>query len=69
MCYLKNKLCIKCILYNRTDVSEGIDDNKANKSKECDICHYWHFSNKFQTYVWNKWHDLLMSKTLAIFLF
>ena len=39
------------MLYNRTDVSEGIDDNKANKSKECGICYYWHFSNKFQTYV------------------
>ena len=24
-----------------TDVSEGIDVNKTNASKECDICHYF----------------------------
>ena len=29
--------------YDRTDVSEGIDVNKINTSKECDICHYWCF--------------------------
>ena len=29
----------KC--YIRKDVSEGIDVNKTNASKECDICHYW----------------------------
>ena len=27
-------------------VSEGIDINKTNASKECDICHYWYFLNK-----------------------
>ena len=26
--------------YDRIDVSEGIDVNKANSSKECDICHF-----------------------------
>ena len=26
--------------YKRTDISEGIDVNKTNLSKECDICHY-----------------------------
>ena len=25
--------------YHRIDVSEGIDVNKKNASKECDICH------------------------------
>ena len=24
--------------YNKIDVSEGIDVNKANESKKCDIC-------------------------------
>ena len=31
--------------------------------QECDICHCWYFSNKgfkFQIYVCNKFHDLLM---------
>ena len=32
--------------YDWIDVSEGIDINKTNKSKECDICHYWYFLNR-----------------------
>ena len=31
------------IEYKRIDISEGIDVNKTNLSKECDICHYWYF--------------------------
>ena len=27
--------------YERSDISEGIDVNKANVSKEYNICHYW----------------------------
>ena len=26
--------------YDRKDISEEIDVNKTNASKECDICHY-----------------------------
>ena len=32
--------------YDRIDISEGIDINKTNTSKECDICHYWCFLNE-----------------------
>ena len=32
--------------YDRIDISEGIDINKTNASKECDICHYWYFLDK-----------------------
>ena len=32
--------------YDRIDVPEGIDANKTNKSKWCDICHYWYLLNK-----------------------
>ena len=31
--------------YERIDVSEGIDLNKSDKSKECIICHYWYFKD------------------------
>ena len=31
--------------YDRIDISEGIDVNKTNASKECDICHYWYFED------------------------
>ena len=54
---------IKMLYYDRIDVSEGTDVNKTSASKECDICHYWYFSNfsfKFQPNVCNRCHDLLM---------
>ena len=31
--------------YGRIDISEEIDVNKTNASKECDICHYWYFKD------------------------
>ena len=49
--------------YDRIDVSEGTDVNKANASKECDVCHYQYFLNysfKFQPDVCNRCHSLLM---------
>ena len=36
--------------YDRIDISEGIDVNKTNKSKECMLCHYWYFLNKNFSY-------------------
>ena len=44
------------------NVSEGIDVSRTSQSKECDICHYWHFlikGFKFQPNVFNGRHDLL----------
>ena len=40
-------VCIKYKIlgYDRINASEGIDINKKNVSKECDICHYWYFKN------------------------
>ena len=29
--------------YDKIDISEGIDINQTNASKDCDICHHWHF--------------------------
>ena len=51
------------IYSDKIDGSEGIDVNKTSVSKVCDICHYWYFlnySSKFQPYVGNRCHDLLM---------
>ena len=36
--------------YERIDISEGIDINKTNKSKECMLCHYWYFLDKNFSY-------------------
>ena len=53
----------KMLYYDRIDVSEGIHINKTIKWKKCDICHYWYFLNKgfkFQSYICNRCHDILM---------
>ena len=61
------------IEYDRTDISEGIDTNKASASKECNICHYWYFSDKnfyYDPYFCNGCHDLMQKpmsfKNIAI---
>ena len=36
--------------FERIDILEGIDVDKANKSKECMLCHYWYFLNKSFSY-------------------
>ena len=51
------------LYYDRIDVSEGIDVNKASASKESDVCYYWYFLNfsfKFHPNVCNRCYDLLM---------
>ena len=48
--------------YERTDISEGIDVNKINLSKKCDICHYWYFKDigfKCEPYHCNGCHNLM----------
>ena len=48
--------------YDRIDISEGIDINKTNASKECDICNYLYFldkSFKYELYLCNGCHDLI----------
>ena len=56
--------------YDRIDISKGIDINKTNLSKECDICHYWYFKDigfKYENYLCNDCYDL-MQKALMILL-
>ena len=36
--------------YDKIGITEGIDLNKTNKSKECMFCHYWYYLNKNFTY-------------------
>ena len=48
--------------YNKIDISEGIDVNKTNLLKECDICYYWYFKDigfKYEPYLYNGYHDLI----------
>ena len=34
------------LYYDRIEVSEESDVIKTSESKECNICHYWHFLDK-----------------------
>ena len=36
--------------YEKINISEKIDVDKTNKSKECMPCHYWHFLCKHFSY-------------------
>ena len=51
------------IYHDKINVSEEIDANETNTSKEFDVCHYWHLVNysfKFQSNFCNRCHNLLM---------
>ena len=59
------------LYFDRIDVFEGNDVNKASASKKCDIFHYWYFLNysfKFQINVCNRCHDLLMASIIVLLL-
>ena len=54
--------------YERIDISEGIDVDKTNLSKKCDICYYWYFKGigfKYEPYFCNGGHDL-MQKAMGL---
>ena len=48
--------------YDIIDISEVIDVNKTNLSKEYELCHYWCFKDigfKYEKYLCNGCHDLM----------
>ena len=48
--------------YERIDISERIDINKTNASKECTIWHYRYLLDKnsrYESYLCNGCHDLM----------
>ena len=60
--------------YEKIDISEGIDVDKTNKSKECILCHYWYFLDKNFNYgpylcdgCYNIMQNLLILKILLLF--
>ena len=59
--------------YDKIDISEGIDVDKTNESKECMLCHYWYFLNKnfsYGPYLCNGCYNIMQksidSKNIAI---
>ena len=52
------------LCYDRIDTCEGINVNKTNASKKCNICYYWYCLDKglsFEPCVSNGCHDVLMT--------
>ena len=52
--------------YDRTDISEGIDVDKTDRSKECMFCHYWYFLNKnfsYGPYICDGCYDIVQRLT------
>ena len=50
--------------YERIDVSEEIDINKTDASKQCMLCHYWYFKDvryNFEPHVCSKYYDVLIT--------
>ena len=48
--------------YHRIDILEGVDVNKTNLLKRCDICHDWYFKDigfKYRPYLCNGCHNLM----------
>ena len=48
--------------YDRIDISEGIDVNKTDRSKECMFCHYCYFLNKnfsYGPYLCDRCYDIV----------
>ena len=62
---------MKMLEYDRIDISEGIDVNKARPSKECDICHYWYFKDtgfKHEPHLCNSCPNLMQKLCVLIIL-
>ena len=52
--------------YDRIDISEGIDVNRTDKSKQCMFCHYCFFLNKkfsYGPYTCDGCYDLVQRST------
>ena len=38
------------LMYERINISDGIDVNKSDESKKCMLCHYWYILDKSFSY-------------------
>ena len=61
--------------YEKIDISDGIDVDMSDKSKECMLCHYWYFSDKSFSYgpylcdgCYNMMQNVINLKILLLFM-
>ena len=59
--------------YDEIDISEGINVDMTNKSKECMLCHYWYFvdnSFSYGPYLYDSCYNIMQKcikfKNIAI---
>ena len=48
----------------KIDVTEGVDVNKTNASRECELWHYWYSKDvgfRFEPHICNKCHNALLN--------
>ena len=56
---------MKVLQYEKISISKEIDTNKTSASKECELCHYQYYKGaefRFEPHIWNKCHDVLMTR-------
>ena len=63
------------LVYKKIDISDGIDVDMSDKSKECMLSHYWHFLDKSFSYgpylcgrCYNMMQNVINFKTLLLFI-
>ena len=52
--------------FEKRDISEEIDVDMSNKSKECMLCHYWYFLDKnfsYGPYLCNGCYNIMQKST------
>ena len=61
------------LVYEKIDISDGIDVDMSDKSKECTLCHYWYFLDKsfsYRRYLCDRWYNMMQKcnklKNIAI---
>ena len=50
------------LIYEKIDISDGIDVDMSGKSKECMLCHYWYLLDKsfsYGPYLWNGYYNMM----------
>ena len=58
--------------YERIDISDGIDVDMSDKSRECMLCHYWYFLNKnfsYGPYLCDGCHNMMQKCKKILLLF
>ena len=61
-------------VYEKIDISDGIDVDMSDKSKECMLCHYWYFFDKnfsYGPYLCDEYYNMMQKcnklQNIAIF--